>query len=211
MVKNRLRILENKMENPIYTVCNSVDRTVMYFANRVAHAYNWTTGRTKADLANKLLTVAPILESLGVLSNPEMSIPIKIVLPTMFLTVSHIVQRANTITEESEQRAIEKGCLNIDAEFYKGRGKVPGYLFGGAIGVHLLSGNKNNDLFYSGQLARATSHFVMATDYLPPRKNVLVRARDKLSKWLEAKSQLQLPKRARAFAIQTGSLEARCS
>jgi len=49
------------MKNPL----QYVDDTIMYGVNKGVHAWNWTTGRTKADLANEMLTVASVSESLG--------------------------------------------------------------------------------------------------------------------------------------------------
>jgi len=53
------------MENPITKGYEWFDNTLMYGANKAAHTWNWTTGRTKSDLANKMLTVAPVMESTG--------------------------------------------------------------------------------------------------------------------------------------------------
>ena len=54
------------MENPIWSAYQKFDDVVMYGVNKGVRAWNWTTGKTKTDLANSLLTVAPIFEG-GVL------------------------------------------------------------------------------------------------------------------------------------------------
>ncbi len=54
------------MVNPIYKAYEKFDEGIMYFANKAVQGYNWTTGGTKTDLANGLLTVAPIADAIGV-------------------------------------------------------------------------------------------------------------------------------------------------
>ncbi|MBS3165821.1 hypothetical protein J4444_01740 [Candidatus Woesearchaeota archaeon] len=47
------------MMNPFKTL----DDGIMYFTTKGVYAYNWTTGGTKAELANTLLGVAPVFET----------------------------------------------------------------------------------------------------------------------------------------------------
>ena len=53
------------MKNPISYLYEKTDDAIMHFVNKGVKAWNWTTGKSKADLVNKLLCVAPIGECVG--------------------------------------------------------------------------------------------------------------------------------------------------
>ena len=57
--------LLNKMKNPISYLYEKTDDAIMHFVNKGVKAWNWTTGKSKADLVNKMLCVAPIGECVG--------------------------------------------------------------------------------------------------------------------------------------------------
>jgi hypothetical protein len=54
--------------SPLSRIYDSFDSFIMKGINTGVRAWNWTTGRTKADLANTLLTIAPMADTVYVSS-----------------------------------------------------------------------------------------------------------------------------------------------
>lgn len=175
------------MKNPISMGYELLDNTLMYGANKAVHVWNWTTGRTKSDLANKMLTTAPVMEGAGyIIMHPLIGGLMTLAL----LGLSHSTQSSNKRIEEKEIEAIENEALDYEVEQYK-KSKCetlgPIWLFAG--GAHMFVGTSSggtneisidNYLMGSGHGLRASSYYIMRADYLPPRKNCISRAKDKL-------------------------------
>jgi len=171
------------VKNLISKACQAFDNGVMEVVSTVVRVYNWTTGDTKAGLANKMLMVAPILESAGIYSlSPAIS---AIIIPSNLL-LSHVVQKANTEQEEKEANAFNSNSLNLSVELRKKelreytapRGLVYSGTFGGV--THLLEFEPMVYGVSAGFAVRAFSDYVMCVDHLPPRKNCLSRGLDRL-------------------------------
>ncbi len=170
------------MKNPFSDMFEKVDDTIMYGVNKGIKAWNWTTGQTKTDLANQLLTLAPIFDAIGSFyGTPYFGA----IASPLFLFISHMQQKINYRQQIEEQRAKDKKTrLSLDNE-YEHRNKSLGYFWGGA-GAFPLSSLPNCEepvivLSYSiSNGFRSASHFIMRADDLPPRKNVFARAKDKL-------------------------------
>lgn len=174
------------MENPIYKLYEKTDNALMYGVNKGVKAWNWTTGKTKTNLANSLLTVAPVFEGAGLLSiNPVIG---GIMIP-MYLLVSHLNQKRNKEQEILEKKAAESQVMLNPENSYEKSNKKFGLLFAGSAVLNAIPGGRSeNDtlraVFGIGIGLRSASHYVMRADYLPPRKNVLSRAKDRLVKKL---------------------------
>ena len=112
----------NKMKNPF----KPFDDALMYVVNKGVKAWNWTTGQTKADLANQLLTIAPVAESFGHFGtiNPG----IAAFLTCGWLFYSHNDQKKNREMESLEQEAIESSCMNYQVEKFKSNQAKIGYM-----------------------------------------------------------------------------------
>lgn len=65
----------------------TIDNTLMKGANSVVRAYNWTTGKTKSQLVNSMLIVAPILEISGFIAGRSSLVP----LSPVYLLLSHLL------------------------------------------------------------------------------------------------------------------------
>lgn len=169
-----------------------LDDVVMKGANASVKAYNWTTGGTKADLANNMLSVAPVSYLIGTL--PQISIlpeitPIILAISSLFFMNSHKMQLYNKKVNELEKKAANNDILNILVVDAKRKSKIVGYAFGGVSTFPLIqtySHSYPDNFLWSGLssdvLLRSGSSFVMATDYLPPRKNCVKRGLDALEK-----------------------------
>ena len=169
------------MANPIRNGYEALDSLIMKGVNTGVRAYNWTTGGTKAGLANNLLTAASIIDSSAAMISPFPMILAPLIIPVSFCA-SHIFQNINKKIEERELKAQESGALDLYAETLKRNQKANGYTYG-MFGTLMLI--PSNYLFAYGLSAgfgaRAFSSFVMNADNLPPRKNCVARGLDKLS------------------------------
>lgn len=180
------------MKNPIYKAYEKLDNAIMYGADKAAHAWNWTTGRTKANLANKLLAIAPILEISGTVL---IAIPTAAFFAPFSLYFSHDVQKRNIQYEKLEEKAAENQIINSEVESYKQASKKFGYLItlpaAFDYSFFMLSYNQNKypSLGFAsrttGFFLRSVAFHIMRTHYLPPRKNCLSRAKDKLAEILQ--------------------------
>ena len=173
------------MNNPFKTL----DDGIMYFTKGV-YAYNWTTGGTKAELANTLLGVAPVFEAGAWLVASFLGLTAS----SIGLFMSHLLQKRNTEIEIDESKALENGMKDLNVEDAKNFNCGYGYshflsaLYIGHIAS--LEGWQNEEkinietIGYTGlsmgYLMRSLGCFVMRTEYLPPRKHALSRAKDKL-------------------------------
>jgi hypothetical protein len=101
------------MKNP-YTMLNNA---LMKGANAAVYAYNWTTGRTKADLANKMLTVAPILEIPGYLNS--LGYGFTSALAPMCLFYTHSTQKNFEGNEQKEADSLDRDMKDLGVEKYK--------------------------------------------------------------------------------------------
>ena len=183
------------MKNRISQVYNAIDSAIMNVVGKGVRAYNWTTGDTKAGLANKMLSVAPILETTGIAFLNGILLPLVI---TSSLLISHREQKRNNLIEDLERKAVEKNCLDLNVEAYKGVDKLFGAVYIGFGGLIQSSNNgaesEFNILFGTAQYLRGLSCYVIRTDYLPPKKGFVERGIEglaKLVKSYQAKPELQ--------------------
>lgn len=184
------------MKNPITKAYELVDDSLMYLANKAVQGYNWTTGRTKADLANKMLFVAPILESQGVFNFHPLAAMFFVPLS---IYGSHRTQKKNISIEKKEASALNKGVLDLEVINYKDKLKGDALVSGSGAFLWLNCAERvSSGYFIQGEpaqlmnlctslgcLCRTTADFVMRADYLPPRKSAFKRAKEKLTEILK--------------------------
>ncbi len=169
------------MTYPLWKAYCAFDDKLMRGVNLGVRAWNWTTGRTKTDLTNGMLTVAPMLECSGmILSNPIVSI---IYIPCM-ITLSHCCQKINKEIDALEQKTAESSTMHFESEIYKKYNELygPGWSSIGLVNDSLSIAGRSLDysLTGTGYFIRGASHYIMRAEHLPPRKNCLRRGMDKL-------------------------------
>lgn len=181
------------MGNIFSNAYEKLDNGIMKGVNASVRAYNWTTGKTKADLANKLLTIAPIAESTGFIGlsyNNPFFLPISLSISGALMFISHDTQERNKETDMLEQKALENSCLDYRVELRKeADGRIgPAWAimagFQGAFATR-LNDNFTGYLIAGGNLIRSASFYVMRADYLPPRKSAVKRGLEKLAELIE--------------------------
>ena len=174
-----------------------VDRGIMRGVNMGVHAWNWTTGETKSQLANKLLTLAPIAETVGFsLPRRAEDDTLSYLVSGLFwlpfgILVSHSTQRTNEKIEMCEEKAADSCLKDIYAEGMKELYKFLGALWGSDSFFQASLGTRadyhsHSNLIAVGAAMRGASFYIMRADYLPPKKNCLRRGADKLKEIVES-------------------------
>ena len=168
---------------------NYLDSQIMKGVNKGVKAWNYTTGRTKTDLANLLLYVAPVAESAGLIA---ISSSVAAVFSPIYMYISHSDQKKNKKLEQIENQAIsQQMMLNPDSPHYMKR-KFSS-LYWGAFS--LLNGyisfagedcekQLGSALVATGHAIRSLSHYVARADPLPPGKSIFERAGEKLNEMI---------------------------
>lgn len=158
----------------------SIDDLVMKGANGAVKTWNWTTGKTKTDLANTLVGIAPITDTVVpiVNSHPIMGI----IIGGVSLGVSHYLQKTYNSFEKKEKSALEKNAKDFDNEGTKEVLSLSGYVQGVLSMNYVLGYLSNNNLsdlgFSIGFGLRGASMHVMRVEDMPRRKNALARGWD---------------------------------
>ena len=167
-----------------------INKGAFAYGNLLTKSYNWTFGGTKLDLANELLTIAPILETIGFMNAG----PIYGALFTpLYLLISHTNQINNKNRYEREIKALEKNSLDLNAERIK-RLDLPMALMWGSVsllnvipthqkGYFTDDRDQTNLIKATGHFLRGSSFLVMLADNLPPRKNCVSRGIEKLAEF----------------------------
>lgn len=160
---------------------DAVDDTIMYGVNKIVRGYNWTTGGTKAELANGFLTGATVALPVGILLiNPILGcVTTGIVLP-----IIHYKQERNVEIEKKEVSALNRSSFDTDVEGYKERARASGEFNLGLSVINecggLLIDSYPNILLGMGCGLGALDCYVMRAENLPPRRNCLKRGAEKL-------------------------------
>ena len=177
--------------NPIKKAYEKFDDAIMSGVNKSVRAWNWTTGRTKSDLAKVINHTSNITACADfILYFPPTAA--FIFFPFYFID-SYISTKKWDKIEEQEINALQKGCKDIEVEIGKKDLERRGFmdlLTGSGVGsVGLIYGNKYDYFNYilgTAVIVRAFSHYIMRADSLPPRKSAFSRAKDKLSEKLSS-------------------------
>lgn len=183
-----------------------MDEKILQGVGAGVRAYNWTTGGTKADLANKFIDGTVISMISGSIAfayyNQDKTsaayIPAAILSPVS-LILGHQNQKKNLKIEEKERKALEKkNCLDSEVEEYKKEAKkqiqneFQSSTFCGSTGLLFSHPDLQFGIAFGGYL-HIISNYIMRTDNLPPRKNVFSRAKDKVKKYLDKRKSEQVP------------------
>lgn len=162
-----------KQVNPLVHY-QKFDNMVMRGVNLGVRAWNWTTGRTRADLVGSV-SVAGIV--LGAMAAYKFNQPPSILfgLGPALIPIFACNVYVSFETDKKEAKAIESGMKDADVERVKNSCKFLGPLgIGSGITFPLGPGGA---VWYT---AMGVSLYVMRADYLPPQKNVLERSLDSL-------------------------------
>jgi hypothetical protein len=165
--------------------CLRLDKFIVDRANDVVRAWNWTTGRTRADLASSIqfssLSLAPGIAFI----NQEYGWGLG---ATFLSGLSYLfLKDINLFQDKREKLALQRQAKDKTAEDLKDIQTVLGY--GGIVlGSILYFGSTegesshplSNELFGLCYIGLGCSQHIMRANYLPPGKTVLVRFKDKL-------------------------------
>lgn len=151
------------------------DNTLLFGANKINHAWNWTTGRTKSDLASLSYGGgAVLLNTVFAMSHPIM---LSIGIPA-FTAGFFSNSREFKKVEQKEREALE----NEAKDWYVEDKKRSYQGAGGFWGTLSIAGAPLDSLYSLGNASIGGSFYFMRTDYLPPRKNCLRRGVEKIAK-----------------------------
>lgn len=168
-----------------------VDEAIMSGVNKGVKAWNWTTGRTKADLANVSNIAATTTYTLYSISSKDIA-------PYVFLPlvagVSLVNIKSNIYFEKKEVKALENGLKDMQVEIHKEIAKIEGSMNMGCSAVIFTMPDYKflslTSLFWGLQ------DYITRAEYLPPKKNVVSRAADKIGEYLRESVRAPLPARA---------------
>ena len=169
------------------------DKLAMKAATSCVKAWNFTTGKTKVELANTLLTSALAVQTLGVglffSENPATFIRKTAATAGFLGGLYYYIQKKNKKMVMQEQKALEISAQDISVEMTKASYKIAGpiHLFTGVFfGVRTF--NENNTglglVFLSQILLTGPSFYIMRTDSPPPQKDILSRGLEKAKELL---------------------------
>ncbi|MBI2629754.1 hypothetical protein HYW76_01505 [Candidatus Pacearchaeota archaeon] len=190
--------MKEEKPNIIWRAYENLDNFLLYSAEKAVHAWNWTTGKTKADLANLFCDMKAITFSIGAISSGPLA---GILVTPIVLYAIHRNQLGQRDIEKLEVEALNSSALNHEVVKYKSDCKAAS-----AIGLSFFSclellsfinpkEAEKYHLFGAGMLFNSASCYVMRTDYLPPRKSVVKRAKEKLTEMLQEYREKQKSKK----------------
>ncbi|MBP7708560.1 hypothetical protein KA107_02650 [Candidatus Pacearchaeota archaeon] len=161
------------------------DSAAMTATNKLVMAWNWTTGRTKSDLANSLVYFGGAAIPAG--SFIRDSLIGGAILSLFYLPLSVMLTKRNKQVESTESSALERGLKDLRVEKIKESYGQTGLVFTLGGSTQLLSDplSAGDYCSFAGIEAIALAHYVMRADCLPPRKNVLSRAADSLKEAIQ--------------------------
>jgi len=161
------------------------DKFMMNRTNEAVQAWNWTTGRTKSDLAS-ILTVGANFAL--VCTGYDHNVHTGNILAPICLLNAALSPRYLKKREEKEISAAERGLKDLEVEAQKQVEKLIGtYYMTVAPIVALIPGigsTFSRDAMITSGLF-AASNYVMRADCLPPRKNALSRGLEKIRETLQ--------------------------
>jgi len=162
----------------IYEAYNKLDNALMYGVNKTVQAWNWTTGRTKADLASlQIVSGSVLFNTLSCVDNPR-SLIFGIPLSTLVIFyMNHEFKQS----EKKEVDALEKEARDLSVEKEKRRYQTLGYIcnFLGMVKIPRMP------LYALSDISLGSSFYTMRAEYLPPRKDCVRRGLEKLAKTLD--------------------------
>jgi hypothetical protein len=169
---------QNKMTN----LYERLDNGIMRGVNAGVRAWNWTTGRTRADLANLFVAGTIIGLSVGGIYSGSI---LAIINPALSLALGHQVTKRYREIDEEEVKANNEGLMSFRAEKMKEFASYagPALIVLNCVGLN-ISEDVSTWFLSGGGFSQGLSFYVMRADYLPPRKNCVSRALDYLAESL---------------------------
>ncbi len=176
------------------TLYEKMDDALLNSATKAVMAWNWTTGGTKASLANSLIWAgdAVLVAVLGYFSY-KYDIPVPPVIGAVVCSAGcFIAVKRNNKYEKLEADAASKGAIDYEVENFKDRCKFNSQ---GFLGAGVVTGGMGLTLAYHlGDVSMpcacsfsdallAGSQYVMRTEYMPPKKNAFARGWEKVKEF----------------------------
>ena len=161
------------------------DSTLMRGVNAGVRAWNWTTGKTRAELANNLELGGAVFWSIGVFGMNKVAGAIGVPLAALGTYGAAIL---NNKQDKVEAEALEKKALDPFAERRKAKHSFwgPAYAtFSGLSATTKASSGYDGTTFAIAYGCFAASSYVMRAENLPPRKSVIARAADSLKEMMQ--------------------------
>ena len=184
------------MKNLFLRTYQELDNGLIDLANKSIEMYNWTTGKTKANLANKLQMIAPVFETISFLpALPDYSL----VSMATFASIlsSYFVQKWNSKLEDRELSALESRMQDPHVyymmKYYERLGIILGSFSLYAFIMDYFKPGESLNIFAIGMAARAASYYIMRSDNLPPRKGMVKRTLEKLDDIVKSYSSSPVP------------------
>jgi hypothetical protein len=177
-----------------------IDDAIMRGVNKTVRAWNWTTGKTKADLANTLLicgaAVNTYILNFGLDTKPEF-LNVSLTAGIFGTTIYPMINQNNRI-QRQEIDAIKNNTLDGKVEEYKKSMQIwcPLLFSGGnTIAIKFAASGETMDGKVLGVIVNSivTSQYVMRADYLPPRKNIFARGLNHLKEYLRRTQSIPIP------------------
>lgn len=167
---------------------DAVDDALMYGSNKAVHAWNWTTGGTKSELANLL----DVSATAGIISGTfGLDKIFGATFAPVLLLVCYMRNKNNKDKEMEEIAALRGGLINPRVESFKRLCKMGAAyqtMFSIAVAIHGEAALSKQNYVTAGAdfvnslslLAHAASNYIMCADSLPPRKDCVTRGLDYL-------------------------------
>ncbi len=173
-----------------------IDGLLMYGANKFVHSWNWTTGRTRAELADLLL----LSGSATLIAKSFQDGPWGVGTSCVFYGLGHSYAALNNLEiDKLEEVSSANGMKHPTVELFKHiyRYYGPSLLVVGALSLATPSTWPNGDSRTGEKIVGVAAitacgihAYVMRADNLPPRKNVLSRAKDRLAELISRRHQI---------------------
>lgn len=179
--------------------------------NAGVQAWNWTTGKTKGDLAFLLEISGNALFSFSLSLRFGYD---KAIVSIPFAIAGCVISwYSNQDDDKREERALRRGCLDSIIQDRKDTIYKLGSPASAVIGTGLIVGSYYKNIeessipFGSGFFMWGMGLYVRRADYLPPRKNVLSRTVDKVKEWAKEFGSEPVTSPAPDYSYSTRNLE----
>ena len=153
----------------------ALDNFLVDRANDTVKAWNWTTGRTRADLADILNASGWVMavSHYTIQNSPGAILMVPLAAMNIYFQHKNFCR-----IDENDIRAKNGEALIMNPEVSTRSLKLAG---GTTVIAGGFFGATGDPLLGVGFGGVGASQYVMRADYLPPRKNVLSRAKDNLA------------------------------
>ena len=163
----------------------ALDNFLVDRANDAVKAWNWTTGRTRADLANLMSGLGSSSVSAAPFVSENYTFT-RTFMPICFSSLFLINYFINNYIDKKESKL---DCIkDLRVEMHKKNSKKMGLLFGilgCANTTEFMSNAENKEMKFImygiGDLLISGSHYVMRADYQKPQKDCVRRGLEKLT------------------------------